>query len=327
MNRKLTVVNQNWPLKKTFTISRGKKDSVDLIFLEIQENNNIGRGESVPYLRYGESVEGVIDEIESIRLEIEDGLNREELNLLQKPGAARNAIDCALWDLESKKSGVPAWKCVNNFQSVPLQIALTVSMASPLEMADEAKSYGSCDLLKIKVGSEKVIESLQEIRKVAPKTKIIVDANEAWSIEQLKSWQSELVELKISLVEQPLPAELDHLLTSFDHLVPICADESCHTKEDILRISDMYDFINIKLDKTGGLTEALKTKQEAEKYDLGIMIGCMVSTSLSMAPAILLTKDVDFIDLDGPTFLHEDRQPSILGELGIIYPALPELWG
>ena len=130
MNRKLTVVNQNWPLKKTFTISRGKKDSVDLIFLEIQENNNIGRGESVPYLRYGESVEGVIDEIESIRLEIEDGLNREELNLLQKPGAARNAIDCALWDLESKKSGVPAWKCVNNFQSVPLQIALTVSTVS-----------------------------------------------------------------------------------------------------------------------------------------------------------------------------------------------------
>ena len=231
-----------------------------------------------------------------------------------------------MWDLESKLNGISPWESVNQNKPKNIRTALTVSLSSPDRMAKEALNYGKCDLLKLKLGSENVLESIAAVRQVAPKAKIIIDANEAWSEEQLRSWQEQLFKMNIDLVEQPLSSDQDNCLGNFQHLVPICADESCHTAEDIDRLIGLYDYVNLKLDKTGGLTEALNCKNMAKERGLGIMVGCMVSTSLSMAPALLLAEDVDFIDLDGPFLLTKDRFPSLIGSSDeLIYN--PAVWG
>ena len=326
MLREVSFQHESWPLKKSFSISRGTKTSAEVIYLEIQQDHHKGKGEAVPYVRYGESIDSVISQLNTVKGDIEQGSDRNNLLDILPPGAARNAIDCALWDLESKLNGISPWKSANKNKPKSIRTALTVSLSSPDKMAEEALDYGKCDLLKLKLGSENVLESITAVRQVAPKAKIIIDANEAWSEEQLRSWQEQLFEMSIDLVEQPLSSDKDDCLREFQHLVPICADESCHTTEDIERLVGLYDYVNLKLDKTGGLTEALNCKNMAKERGLGLMIGCMVSTSLSMAPALLLTEDVDFIDLDGPFLLAKDRDPSLIGSSSeLIYDS--DVWG
>jgi L-alanine-DL-glutamate epimerase-like enolase superfamily enzyme len=327
MSRKLLVKNETWALKRPFSISRGTKKAADVVVVEIREDNHIGRGESVPYARYGESIDGVIQDIETLRSSIEAGLGRGELQQRLIAGAARNAIDCALWDLEAKMSGVPAWQRAATSEPGPVTTALTVSLAGPKEMAAEAAAYGACDVLKLKLGADQVIESVRAVRLVAPMARLIVDANEAWSLDQLYAWQGELADLNVLLIEQPLPADDDGDLATFDHLVPFCADESCHTADDLALLCERYDYINVKLDKTGGLTEALNLKREAIAHGLGVMVGCMVGTSLAMAPAMLLADGVEIVDLDGPLLLKKDRIPSLAGGTGLLLPAVADLWG
>jgi L-alanine-DL-glutamate epimerase-like enolase superfamily enzyme len=326
MLRKLSVTHESWPLKKIFTISRGSKTSADIVYVEIEEGDHIGRGEAVPYKRYGESIMSVITQITALKNSIEKGINSEELLTVLKAGAARNAIDCALWDLRAKIDNTPVWKNLNKNVSGKITTAMTLGMESPAIMAAEALEYNKYDVLKLKLGSKDVIESVRAVRNVAPSPKLIIDANEAWTEKQIRAWQEELFALNVSLIEQPLPVGKDACLNSFNHLVPICADESCHTAKDIPRLADRYDYVNLKLDKTGGLTEALRAKEEAKLHDLGLMIGCMVATSLSMAPAILLTENADFIDLDGPFLLDVDRQPSlVVGPNCLLYNS--DVWG
>ncbi len=313
MLREVSFQHESWPLKKSFSISRGTKTSAEIIYLEITQNHHKGKGEAVPYARYGESIDSVTSQINAVKDDIEQGFDRNKLLGILPPGAARNAIDCALWDLESKLNGISPWESLNQNKPKSIRTALTVSLDSPDKMAKEALNYGKCDVLKLKLGSKNVLESIAAVRQVTPKAKIIIDANEAWSEEQLRSWQEQLFEMSIDLVEQPLSSDKDDCLREFQHLVPICADESCHTTEDIDRLVGLYDYVNLKLDKTGGLTEALNCIDMAKQRGLGIMIGCMVSTSLSMAPALLLAEDADFIDLDGPFLLAKDRHPSLIG--------------
>lgn len=324
--RELSVSHQSWPLKKIFTISRGSKVSAEVIYVEIKEGDFIGRGEAVPYARYDESILSVINQIMSVKNDIENGLSCKELLSLLEPGAARNAIDCALWDLRSKINKIPAWNNLISDITIRMKTAITLSMDSPEKMAIEALELNDCDLLKLKLGSENVINSIRAVRRAAPKPRLIIDANEAWTEIELCSWQQELIDLNVSLIEQPLPVGEDECLKNFSHLVPICADESCHTTEDISQLADKYDYVNLKLDKTGGLTEALRTKEQAQKHGLGLMVGCMVATSLSMAPAMLLTENADFIDLDGPFLLDKDRQPSLMmGSDCLLYNE--DVWG
>jgi L-alanine-DL-glutamate epimerase-like enolase superfamily enzyme len=326
MSRKLSVTHESWPLKKIFTISRGSKASADTVYVEIAEGNHVGRGESVPYKRYGETISTVISQIMTLKNSIESGMNSEELLIALEAGAARNAIDCALWDLQSKVDNIPVWKRLNKHVPSKITSAMTIGMETPAIMAADALEYNKYDVLKLKLGSQDVIESVRAIRCVAPNPKLIIDANEAWNEKQIRAWQEELFDLNVSLIEQPLPVGKDGCLNDFNHLIPICADESCHTAKDIPQLTDKYDYVNLKLDKTGGLTEALRAKEQALLCDLGLMIGCMVATSLSMAPAILLTENADFIDLDGPFLLDMDRQPSlIVGSNCLVYNS--DIWG
>ena len=317
--RTMSIHHESWPLKKVFTISRGSKIFAEVVYLEIEENGYIGRGEAVPYKRYGESVANVISQIQAVRSDLENGLNREELLDTLEAGAARNAIDSALWDLQAKIDETATWKKLNISLPNKITTAITVGMDNPEKMAAESLNYNTYDLLKLKLGANDVLESVRAIREAAPYPKLIIDANEAWNLEQLKTWQEELLSLNVTLIEQPLPAGKDSSLNTFEHMVPICADESCHTAMNIPQLADRYDYGNIKLDKTGGLTEALRLKEQACKHNLGLMVGCMVATSLSMAPALLLTEDVEFIDLDGPFLLDKARSPSLMAGPNSLY--------
>lgn len=312
MARKLFVRRESWPLKRPFSISRGTKTAADVVYVEVREANDIGRGECVPYARYGETIDSVISIIESQREAIEQGMGRKTLQRRLLPGAARNALDCALWDIEAKQSGVPVWQRASLPRPESVVTAVTVSLAPPEVMSLEAAGYGNSKVLKLKLGAENVIDSVRAVRKSSQDSAIIIDANEAWTLEKLSAWQSELAQLGVSLIEQPLPAGQDDGLKRIEHAVPICADESCHTSQDLLCLKRCYEYVNIKLDKTGGLTEALSLREDAKKHGFGIMVGCMVGTSLSVAPAILLASDADFVDLDGPVLLKEDREASLI---------------
>ena len=327
MARKLFVRRESWPLKRPFSISRGTKTAADVVYTEVRESNDAGCGECVPYVRYGETVDGVVSTIESLRAAIEQGMDRKTLQRHLPPGAARNALDCALWDLEAKQSGVPVWQRASLPRPESVLTAVTVSLAPPDVMAQEAAGYGNCKVLKLKLGAENVINSVRAVRKSSQDSAIIIDANEAWTLEKLSAWQSELAQLGVSLIEQPLPAGQEDGLERIEHPVPICADESCHTSQDLVCLKGRYEYVNIKLDKTGGLTEALRLRQDAEKHGFGIMVGCMVGTSLAMAPAILLACDADFVDLDGPVLLTEDREPSLICQTAYQCTPKSELWG
>lgn len=325
--KELSVRQETWPVRGVFRISRGSRTEVHVVVVEIRESGFVGRGESVPYSRYKESVPGVIETVESVREKLVHGLSRHDLQIALPPGAARNAIDCALWDLEAKKSGRTVWQLAGVAQPQPAITAVTISVDTPEKMAEATQKQAKAPLLKIKLGGEGDLQRMEAVRNAAPKARLIVDANEAWTPEMCDEFLPFMAQLGVELVEQPLPAGEDDKLRGMSRAVPLCADESCHTRTDLARLKGMYDYVNIKLDKTGGLSEALLLAEEAKATGFGIMVGCMLGTSLAMAPGTLLTGFSTFVDLDGPLLLDRDRENPLNYEGGKIHPAPPALWG
>ena len=323
---RLHVTDERWPLASEFRIARGAKNEAHVVVASIAHGEFTGRGECVPYERYGETVAGVVAAIESARRDIEGGATRPDLLRLLKPGAARNALDCALWDLEAKRSRRRAWTMAGLPEPSPAETAFTISLGEPRAMAGAAQKSAAA-LLKVKLGGPSDIDCVQAVRAVRPDAALIVDPNEAWSFDELRSHAPELKRLGVNLIEQPLPADADTALEGYESPVPLCADESVHTAAGLPSIAAKYAAINIKLDKTGGLTAALDLAREAQNLGLSIMVGCMVSTSLSMAPAFLLSPLAHFIDLDGPLLLSQDRVPGMRYEGTKMFAPSADLWG
>ena len=328
--RLLTARKQTIPTRGVFRISRGSRTGADVVVAQIEQDGIIGRGEATPYTRYGESVDGVLDIINSLSDGISAGMSREELQVILPSGAARNAIDCALWDLESKQAGLPVWQLAGLPEPQTLETAVTISLGDPEEMAAKALTLADWPLLKLKLAGEDEVEMerVRAVRESAPKARIIVDANEAWTLDMVARFSAELAQLEIEMLEQPLPAAEDAPLATLGELpVPLGADESCHDLPTLERLRGLYQIINIKLDKTGGLTEALKMKIEAERMGFQVMVGCMVGSSLAMAPAALVAQGAHFVDLDGPIMLDRDRKPGLTYDKWRIEPVEPGLWG
>jgi L-alanine-DL-glutamate epimerase-like enolase superfamily enzyme len=327
MTRHLEATIETFPIAGVFTISRGSKSQAEVITCTITEQGLVGRGECVPYRRYGESIDAVLAEVLAMAGPVADGLTRADLQDRMKPGAARNAIDCALWDLEVKRTGRRVSDMIGVTGTEPFVTAFTLSLGEPEAMAAEARRQAERPLLKIKLGTQDDEARMRAIRAAAPASRIIVDANEGWTEDNLARHMEIAAELKISLIEQPLPAGADAALAQIPRPVPVCADESVHATSDLHHLRDRYDAVNIKLDKTGGLTEALSMKAEAERLGFSVMIGCMVGTSLAMAPAVLLAHGADYADLDGPLLLARDRPDGLRYDGSLVYPPATALWG
>ena len=312
-----------FPLAQVFRISRGARTQAEVVTVTIEKDGVTGRGECVPYARYNETLESVINQVESLSADI----NKETLQETLPPGAARNAVDCALWDFECKKHDQRIWKIAGI--QVPEQkiTAYTLSLDEPEIMFKQAKKNSNRPLLKIKLGTQNDMPRLEAVRKGAPNSEIIVDANEGWDAELYSQLAPELVKLGVKLVEQPLPADQDNDLIGLPRPLPICADESCHDRKSLEKLIGKYDFVNIKLDKTGGLTEALQLKDKALEAGFKIMVGCMVGSSLAMAPATLITQNATFVDLDGPLLLEQDRRHGLFYDESWVHPPLKDLWG
>lgn len=325
--RELTVTHETWPVRGVFRISRGSRTEVTVVVVELHEGGVRGRGESVPYSRYKESVPGVIETIESIRGYLGGGMSREELQRVLPPGAARNAVDCALWDLEAKQKQKAVWQLAGLVEPRKTTTAVTISVDTPALMADATRKQLHAPLLKVKLGGEGDLDRMAAVRKAAPNARLIVDANEAWTADLCREFFPHMARMGVELIEQPLPAGQDEVLRTIHRLVPICADESCHTSKDLPRLAGLYDFVNIKLDKTGGLTEALILARKAKESGFRIMVGCMLGTSLAMAPAVLLANLAAVVDLDGPLLLDKDRENPLDYSEGKVHPPPPVLWG
>jgi L-Ala-D/L-Glu epimerase len=326
--RQLTARHESLALARPFRISRGVKTAAEVIVVEISEGAVTGRGEGVPYPRYGEDVASALAAIESHRAAIECGLTRAELIAAMPAGAVRNAVDCALWDLEMRREGSSLFAKLGLPASPdPVATALTVGLDAPAAMAEAAQALADVPLIKVKVDGTDPYAQICAVREVAPHPRLIVDPNESWSMAQLESLQKRLVELRVDLLEQPLPADAQDGLWGFRSLVPIAADESIHCAADLDTLPDGYGVINIKLDKAGGLTAALDLMREARARDLGIMTGCMVSSSLSIAPALAIAASSDFVDLDGPLWLAQDRPGGIVCQRGMMWLEAPAFWG
>lgn len=327
MALKMEIMVERWPIAGAFTISRGSKTEAAVVLCILTDGDYVGRGECVPYARYGESLDSVCGEIEKLRGALLNGATREDLPALIGAGAARNAIDCALWDLEAKRSG----KLVADMVGLPplrdLTTAVTVSFGNARAMAASAAAFAGRPLIKVKVGGDNDAERIRLVAEAAPASRIIIDANEGWSGDNIVENMLAAAKAGVVLIEQPLPAGKDDILAEIPHPVPVCADESAHGTDDLHTLLGRYDSINIKLDKTGGLTEALRMQKRARELGFGIMVGCMVGTSLAMAPATLVAQDADFVDLDGPLILKEDRDPGLVFEGSRVSPPEPELWG
>jgi L-alanine-DL-glutamate epimerase-like enolase superfamily enzyme len=285
-----------------------------------------GRGEGVPIARYNQSAASVLAQIESIQ--VVGDLDRAKLQHLLSPGAARNAVDCALWDLEAKRSGECVWELVDIPFADQVETSFTISLDAPARMADAAAAAVDLPILKLKLcGDDGDLARVEAVRAAAPKARLLLDANESWSPEHYRNTVPPLKELGVELIEQPFPADADNVLETLDHPIPVCADESCHTTADLPRLRNRYEAINIKLDKTGGLTEALQLYQRARENNFKILIGCMVCTSLSIAPARLLASNAEWVDLDGPLLLGRDRDHGLRYRNGRIGMPAGELWG
>jgi L-Ala-D/L-Glu epimerase len=326
MSVALTIRRELWPIAQSFTTSRGAKISAEVVVVELTDRDQ-GRGECVPYARYGETVPGVIARLERMREPLAGGLDRHDLQTFMPPGAARNALDCAFWDLEAKRARQPVHELAGLPPPHPIVSAFTISLGTPTAMAEAAARAASRPLLKVKLGAAGTKERIRAVRAAAPLAELTVDANEAWSPENLLENCAACAEAGVTLIEQPLPAGAEQALASVRRIVPVCADESLHDRASLERLAGSYDAINIKLDKAGGLTEALALLIEAERRNLTIMVGCMVATSLAIAPAFLLAQRARFIDLDGPLLLARDRRDGLYYEGSLIYPPRPALWG
>ena len=310
-------------LAHVFRISRGARTQAEVVTVTIEKDGVTGRGECVPYARYNETLESVIKQVESLPADID----KETLQDTLPPGAARNAVDCALWDFECKKRDQRIWKIAGI--QVPEQkiTAYTLSLDEPKNMFKQAEKNSNRPLLKVKLGTPNDMPRLEAVRKGAPNSEIIVDANEGWDAELYSQLAPELVRLGVKLVEQPLPADQDDDLIGLPRPLPICADESCHDRKSLEKLIGKYDFVNIKLDKTGGLTEALQLKDKALEAGFKIMVGCMVGSSLAMAPATLIAQNATFVDLDGPLLLAHDRRHGLLYDESWVHPPVKDLWG
>lgn len=326
VSRSLSVRTERWPIAGAFTISRGSRTEAVVVVCEIRQGGAVGRAECVPYPRYGETVDGVAADIEAMIDAIDNGLDRQGLLAEMKAGAARNAVDCALWDLEAKLAGKRAWELAGLPPPKPVTTVYTISLDAPDAMAEAARLCGRPHL-KIKLGGLGDAERLAAIRAAVPEVTLVIDANEAWTPDTLEPNLAACARHGVALVEQPLPAGADDALRHIARPIPICADESVHDRATLDALVGKYDAINIKLDKTGGLTEALLMAAAAEERGLKIMTGCMVGTSLSMAPATLVAQRAFLVDLDGPLLLREDRPDGLRYEGALVHPPAPSLWG
>jgi L-Ala-D/L-Glu epimerase len=326
--RSLNVTIDRFPIAGKFTIARGSRTEAVVVTVTISQDGAVGRGECVPYPRYGETVEGVAAAIQALRPRIEAGLTREALQNAMPAGAARNAVDCALWDLDAKRSGIRAHLTAGVNRWSPVTTAYTISLDTPDAMAEAALKAADRPILKVKFGGpEGDINRIAAIRKAVPDATLIADANEGWTADNIADHLAACAEAGYALVEQPLPASSDGLLANLSRPLPLLADESVHDRASLDRLIGLYDVVNIKLDKTGGLTEALALADAAEARGFAIMIGCMVGSSLAMAPAMVLAPRARFVDLDGPLLLARDREPGLTYEGSIVYPPQPALWG
>lgn len=320
----LTTSVQRWAIDGAFTISRGSRTEAVVVVVEASADGHVGRGECVPYARYGETVEGVVAAIESVGAVA----TRAQLAELLPPGAARNAVDCALWDLEAKRAGARAANLAGLAPLKALTTCYTLSLDAPDAMAQRARDARRHPLLKIKLGGGPLdAERMRKIRAARPDARLVADANEAWAPDELEQLLAVAAGARFELVEQPLPAGSDAALASVRRAIPVCADESAHTVDGLAELRDRYDAVNIKLDKTGGLTEALAMSTEARRLGLKTMVGCMLATSLAMAPAILVAQTADWIDLDGPLLLARDREHGLEYRDGHVFPPTAALWG
>ncbi|MGV3651155.1 MAG: N-acetyl-D-Glu racemase DgcA [Devosia sp.] len=322
---RLTTSIDRFPLRQRFTIARGSKTEAVVVTATLSDGTHEGRGECVPYARYGETVDGVRAAIDTLAPAIASGLDRAALQSALPPGAARNALDCAFWDLEAKRAGRRIAELAALPAPSPVATCFTISLDTPEAMAEAARRAVHLPLLKLKLGAEGDEARLAAIRAAVPHTRLVVDANEGWRLDVLPARLALCARLGIELVEQPLPAADDAALAAIAHPVPICADESVHAH--LGDLAGRYDAINIKLDKTGGLTEAIALAQASRAAGLQIMVGCMVGSSLSMAPALLLAPYASWVDLDGPLLLAQDREHGLAITDGVIAPFGPEIWG
>lgn len=317
------VQSESFPLAEVFTIARGSRTEARVLTVNVTQNGFTGRGECVPYSRYDETMESVTTQIQSLP----DQFGRALLQELLPSGAARNAVDCALWDLEAKTSGKRVWKLAGLPEPGPEITAFTLSLDAPERMQAAAARNAHRPLLKIKLGTPDDMPRLEAVRAGAPESRIIVDANEGWTAEVYNELAPHLIRLGVLMVEQPLPAGNDDLLAEIERPLPICADESCLDRQSLPSLKNRYDMINIKLDKAGGLTEALALRKKATAEGFEIMVGCMVGSSLAIAPAVLVAQGAKIVDLDGPLLLTEDRQHSLKFDEHGIHPPSPGLWG
>lgn len=318
-----SVDAQSFRLNRPFTISRGSRVAAHVLTVRVVRGGLTGWGECVPYARYGETTESVAAQIAAVP----EGLPRAALQVALPAGAARNALDCALWDFEAKQAGCRVWELAGLNRPLPLMTAFTLSLDTPDVMEAEARSHGYRPVLKIKLGTPYDMPRLEAVRRGAPRARIIVDANEGWTAEVYTDLAPHLIRLGVELVEQPLPAGQDDMLAEMARPLHVCADESCHDRASLAALKGKYDLVNIKLDKAGGLTEALALRDAARVAGFGVMVGCMVGTSLAMAPAVLVAQGADYVDLDGPLLLAEDRDNALRYDEAGVHPPDAALWG
>jgi L-Ala-D/L-Glu epimerase len=317
---------QSWPLDKPFRIARGSRTEARVVVVTVTNGQYTGRGEAVPIARYGQTAESVLAQIESMKRE--KSLDRQKMQRLLPASAARNALDCALWDLEAKVSGKRAWELANIPIVPEVETSFTISLDMPVAMAAAARTNAAAPILKLKLGGDDVdLARVEAVREAAPAARLLIDANESWSPEHFREVAPLLGQFGVELIEQPFPADADEVLETLDHPVPVCADESCHTSADLPRLTNRYEVINVKLDKTGGLTEALLLIECARESGFKLLIGCMVCTSLGIAPARVLASATDYVDLDGPLLLAGDRHHGLSYQGGKIGIPPRELWG
>ncbi len=317
----ITLTLDRFALAEPFTISRGSKTHADVLTLRIVRGGVVGVGECVPYARYGETMGSVAAQIAALPQDID----RVALQTALPAGAGRNAVDCALWDLEAKQAGRRVWDLAGLAAPAPVQTAFTLSLDTPDAMFDAARNHAHRPILKIKLGTPDDMPRLEAVRRGAPRATLIIDANEGWTPDIYTDLAPHLIRLGVALVEQPLPAGQDDMLAEIARPLPVCADESAHDADSLPALKGRYDMVNLKLDKTGGLTEALMARQTARDLGLGVMVGCMVGSSLGMAPAVLLAQGAEYCDLDGPLLLREDRVNPLKYDAAGVHPSTD--WG
>ncbi len=326
MAYEITVEEKKWPLRKPFKISRDVHTHAGTLVCRVSDGNHTGSGEAAGVSYKGETVTTVRKEIEAIMPQIATGVSRDELQKLMRPGGARNAVDCALWDLEAKRSGRTVWQMLG-WQPHAVTTVYTIGIDEPENMQKDAAAHADFPILKVKVGIGDPLEQIAAIRDGSPGAAIVIDANQAWTVQDLDGYARGLKSLGVEMVEQPLSSAEDEALRDYESPIPLCADESCDTRADLDRLAGLYDLVNIKLDKTGGLTEAIALAEQAEAMGFGLMVGNMLGSSLAMAPAFVIAQRCRYVDIDGPLLQAEDCDHPLQYERGSVEPFSPRLWG